>query len=122
MMASKAKLFGDETSFQKIVVESEMKVIKELGREVRNFDGAVWDREKFGIVVAGNQAKFSQKEELSNYLLGTATKVLVEASTYDKIWGIGLAEDDPAAKSVTSWKGLNLLGFALMVVRSRLKG
>jgi ribA/ribD-fused uncharacterized protein len=47
--------------------------------------------------------------------------VLVEASPVDSVWGIGLAADDEQAASPDRWPGLNLLGFALMEVRSRLR-
>ncbi|WP_438943829.1 NADAR domain-containing protein, partial [Pseudomonas sp. N8] len=32
-------------------------------------------------------------------------------------WGIGLAQDNADANNPNLWKGLNLLGFALMQVR-----
>jgi predicted NAD-dependent protein-ADP-ribosyltransferase YbiA (DUF1768 family) len=38
----------------------------------------------------------------------------------DRIWGIGLAADDPRAEEPARWRGLNLLGFALMEARGRL--
>jgi ribA/ribD-fused uncharacterized protein len=44
----------------------------------------------------------------------------VEASPLDRVWGIGLTADDPRAADPSSWLGLNLLGEALMEVRSRL--
>ncbi|MEY2863728.1 MAG: hypothetical protein RLY58_1435, partial [Pseudomonadota bacterium] len=47
-------------------------------------------------------------------------QVLVEASPVDQIWGIGLAADDPRAANPAQWRGLNLLGFALMHVREQL--
>jgi ribA/ribD-fused uncharacterized protein len=43
--------------------------------------------------------------------------VLVEASPYDPIWGIGLKFDDERAKNPMNWLGQNLLGFSLMTVR-----
>jgi hypothetical protein len=64
--------------------------------------------------------KFSQHPELRKFLLGTAGRVLVEASPVDRVWGIGLAQDDPRATKPAQWRGLNLLGFALMEARSRL--
>ena len=44
-------------------------------------------------------------------------RVLLEAGPVDRIWGIGLTRDDPAATNPGRWPGLNLLGFALMRVR-----
>lgn len=89
---------------------------------MRDFDGAVWERERFGIVVEGSVHKFSSDPALRAYLLGTGTRVLVEASPVDPIWGIGLAADDPGSHDPARWRGLNLLGFALMEARERLRG
>ncbi len=47
-------------------------------------------------------------------------RILVEASPVDKIWGIGLAADHTDAMFPEKWPGLNLLGIALMEVRSRI--
>jgi ribA/ribD-fused uncharacterized protein len=65
-------------------------------------------------------AKFGSHPELKDYLLNTGERILVEASPVDAIWGIGLAEDDPACENPNHWKGKNLLGFALMMVRDQL--
>jgi len=121
MMASKASLFGDESTRTQILRAPTPKEAKKLGRHVANFDEAVWERERFAIVVAANEAKFSQNPALRTFLLGTGDKVLVEASPLDRIWGIGLAADHPNAAHPARWQGLNLLGFALMEVRERLK-
>lgn len=83
-------------------------------------DDQSWTAARWEIVVRGNEAKFAQHPELRAYLAGTGDRVLVEASPVDRIWGIGLAHDDPAAENPELWRGLNLLGFALMEVRARL--
>lgn len=122
MMWSKAKLFGDAEAADHILAASHPSDAKKLGRTVRNFDGAVWESRRFGIVVEGSRAKFSQSPALGAYLVGTKRRVLVEASPQDTIWGIGLAEGDAAARDPARWRGLNLLGFALMEARARLQG
>jgi ribA/ribD-fused uncharacterized protein len=71
-------------------------------------------------VVTGNLAKFGQHPELRDFLLGTGTRVLVEASPLDRIWGSGLAADNAHATAAAHWPGLDLLGFALMEVRHEL--
>lgn len=76
---------------------------------------------KDGSVTEGNIAKFTQNEALKQFLLATGTKVLVEASPYDRIWGIGLLADDPKASHPSTWQGENLLGFALMDVRDAIR-
>lgn len=122
MMAEKARLFGDHEILEKILVKTSPKDVKDLGRQIRNFDAAIWDEAKYGIVRQGNYLKFSQNESLKHFLIQTSSKVLVEASPVDLIWGIGLAEDNPQAKNPAGWKGENLLGFALMQVRDALNG
>lgn len=120
MMVHKALLFGDEAAAEKILAAAHPGEAKKLGRAVGGFDEEVWAARRYDIVVRGNLAKFGQHPDLRDYLLGTGDRVLVEASPLDRIWGIGLAADDPAAASPSSWRGLNLLGFALMDVRDTL--
>lgn len=120
MMAEKARLFGDEATRLQILKAKNPGAAKSLGRKVSGFDEATWREHRFGIVVAGNHAKFAQNNELGEFLRRTGSKVLVEASPQDRIWGIGIGKDDQHADNPLLWKGLNLLGFALMEVRKRL--
>lgn len=120
MMAKKAELFKDTEIFQQIIASADPKQVKALGRLVKGYDDVIWQQQRFDIVVQGNCAKFSQNSLLKQFLIGTGTQVLVEASPVDKIWGIGLAADHADAKQPLHWKGLNLLGFALMQARVKL--
>ncbi|MEV4461590.1 NADAR family protein [Microbispora sp. NPDC049633] len=120
MMAHKAWLFGDDRAAGQILAAGHPGEAKKLGRAVRGFDELVWDARRFDIVVRGSIAKFGQNPELSRYLLATGGRVLVEASPYDRIWGIGLTAGDERAASPSTWQGLNLLGFALMAARDAL--
>jgi ribA/ribD-fused uncharacterized protein len=121
MMAQKARLFGDEETFERIVAAAHPAEAKKLGRQVRGFDEDVWTARREEIVTAGNVAKFGQDPALRDYLLGTGRRILVEASPLDRIWGIGLAAEDEHAEFPSRWRGLNLLGFALMEARARLR-
>jgi ribA/ribD-fused uncharacterized protein len=118
MMWRKATLFGDAPTAERILAAPHPHAAKTLGAQVAGFDQQVWDAHRYDIVVAGNLAKFDQHPELGAFLVGTGERVLVEASPIDRIWGIGLAADDPRASDPARWRGLNLLGFALMDVRS----
>lgn len=120
MMAKKAQLFGDIDIATKVIAAAHPRDAKKLGRNIREFNEKIWTEHKFGIVIDGNVAKFGQHPELKKFLLDTGDKVLVEASPTDRIWGVGLAADDPAVENLNLWKGLNLLGFALMEVREQL--
>ena len=121
MMAGKARLFGDAEAERAAVAANSPAAAKKAGRLVRGFDEDVWIRERFGLVVTGNVHKFGQDLSLREFLLGTGERVLVEASPRDRIWGIGLPRDDPRAADPARWRGLNLLGFALMEARTRLR-
>ena len=120
MMASKARLFGDEETAAKILKAPNPGSAKRFGREVRGFHDATWNEQRIDIIIEGGLAKFSQHPRLRDFLLSTGDRVLVEASPSDRIWGIGLAADDALAATPETWNGLNLLGFSLMQVRSRL--
>lgn len=121
MMAGKAKLFKDEIILREILKNSDPKTIKALGRKVKNFDEQIWKENRFEIVKKGNLAKFSQDERLKEFLISTGDKILVEASPFDRIWGIGMGKNNENVNNPLMWRGQNLLGFALMVVREELK-
>ncbi len=120
MMAAKARLSGDAEAAGKILAAPHPGAAKALGRQVRGFDEERWGQHRFDVVVAGNLAKFGQHPPLRDFLAGTGSRVLVEASPRDRVWGIGLAAADERAQSPERWPGLNLLGFALMEVRRQL--
>lgn len=121
MMAQKARLFGDNEILEAVLSCQHPGEAKKLGRKVRNFDKTLWDKHCFDYVVAGNIAKFEQNPICKNFLLNTKERVLVEASPLDKIWGIGMDASHPDACNPAKWQGQNLLGFALMVTREKLR-
>lgn len=121
MMYNKALLFDDKDIANEILNNNQPKAIKELGRKVKNFNDELWDKMKYKIVFTGNYYKFSQNTDLRNFLLSTKNKVLVEASPYDKVWGIKMKYDDENIENPFCWKGKNLLGFALMEARDEIK-
>ena len=121
MMAGKAKLFNDSEMLEKILQSPSPNQAKSLGRKVKNFDPQLWEEHKYEIVKKGNLLKFSQNQKFKDFLLSTGEKTLVEASPYDKIWGIGMQETDRRAENPLLWQGENLLGFALMEVRDELR-
>lgn len=122
MMAEKARLFGDAEVLAQILATDDPREQRRLGREVAGFDEATWVERRLGIVVAGNLAKFAQDDARRAALLATGEKLLVEASPYDRVWGIGLRADDPRALDPARWRGQNLLGQALVEVRRALRG
>jgi ribA/ribD-fused uncharacterized protein len=119
MMAEKARLFGDDEGLAAVLAAPGPGAAKAAGRTVRGFDEARWRARRYDIVVAGTRAKFEQHPDLARILTGTGEAVIAEASPSDRIWGIGLPADHVDAGNPARWRGLNLLGFALMEVRDR---
>lgn len=121
MMAEKARLFKDDETLEEVLKATEQGKIKALGRKIKNFNEEIWNKEKYNIVLQGNLAKFTQNEKLKEFLINTENKIIVEASPYDKVWGVGLLADDEKINNPNQWAGENLLGFALMEVRDLIK-
>ncbi|KAI0798982.1 hypothetical protein GGR55DRAFT_526596 [Xylaria sp. FL0064] len=59
MMYQKAVLFGDPEMGAEILAATSPRDVKALGRQVRGFEPAVWEREREKIVTEGNWCKFS---------------------------------------------------------------
>ena len=121
MMYKKARLFKDFDVAEMIMEQSHPRKQKFLGRQVRGYDDATWMAECQSTMVEGLKAKFTQNIYCLECLIDTGDSILVEASPYDKIWGIGMTEDDPRATDPTKWEGKNLLGVVLMKVRDDIK-
>lgn len=120
MMYRKAMCFCDEKAAQKIRATNNPAEIKELGRQVLNYDERVWAGVRQIVVYEGLLAKFSQSEDLRDKLKSTGKTVLAECAVKDLIWGVGLSMKDPNRFDTTKWKGQNLLGYTLMMVRERI--
>lgn len=120
MMHGKALLFGDAAVAAQIMDAGHPRTHKALGRKVAPYDETIWRANRERIVLDGNRAKFTQSPELLQALLATRGTELVEASPYDKIWGIGLAATDPRAQDPRKWRGQNLLGKILTALREEL--
>ena len=122
MMAGKARLFDDAAALRQILEAPTPADAKKLGRKVQGFVETVWKQHCSSIVINASLLKFDQNPNLGNFLLATGDSVIVEASPRDRIWGIGMSQNNPAAREPRQWRGQNLLGFALMTARRQLKG
>lgn len=122
MMARKALLFGDKENYNEVIASATPGAAKDLGRRTLGFDENIWVKHRYEIVVEGNIHKFNQHPVIAKYLLETNDRVIVEASPVDAIWGIGLSQDSDHIDNIYNWRGLNLLGFALMEARDFLRG
>jgi ribA/ribD-fused uncharacterized protein len=141
MMYCKARLFGDEQVAAAILGDDaaawralqgteraamasrpagDPARAKALGRAVRRFDAAAWEARCRGYVKTGARAKFTQHLKLLADLLATAGTLLVEASPYDRVWGVGLSASDPRIRDRAKWRGENRLGHLLTDLREEL--
>ena len=120
MKEQKAVLFNDDENAQKILAASSAGKIKALGRAVRDYNEVIWGGLRQIIVYQGLLEKFTQNADLRDKLLATQDHVLAECAVRDKIWGIGLSMKDDRRFDMDAWQGKNLLGFALMCVRTAL--
>ncbi len=121
MMYKKAICFGDEVVAELILKSDDVAYIKELGRTVSGYNENVWNGMRQLIVYDGLVAKFSQNEEFKEKLLQTRDALLAECAVHDRIWGIGLSMKDEKRFDISQWRGENLLGYALMMVRNKIK-
>ncbi|TDP56361.1 NADAR family protein [Aminicella lysinilytica] len=119
MMFKKAECFHDDVIAEQILVTDDVAFIKKLGRQVSGYDDSHWGGIRQLIVYEGLLAKFTQNSELKQLLINTGNDVLAECAVKDKVWGIGLSICDPDRLDKEKWKGQNLLGYSLMLVRDK---
>jgi ribA/ribD-fused uncharacterized protein len=110
--------FKDKSVADEVLTKTNPRDHKALGRKIKNFNDSTWNLHKRQIVYLVNSNKFHQNEDLFKQLMETNLTVLVEASPYDKIWGIGMTEDHVDISSMNRWKGENILGFILTDLRN----
>lgn len=120
MMYKKAIYFHDTVIAKQILNTKDVAHIKKLGRLVSGYHDNVWNGIRQIVVYEGLMAKFSQNDDLRKKLKDTGDAVLAECAVKDCIWGIGLSMNDPKRLCLDEWKGQNLLGYTLMMVRDKL--
>jgi len=117
-MYQKAITFNDIESANKILLTETPNKQKALGKKIKNFDSKIWDKCKYQLIKRGLIEKFNQNLDLKKYLLEHKDCIMVEASPYDRIWGIGFT-DIEAIKNFDNW-GENLLGKILTELSNEL--
>lgn len=120
MMYKKAMCFQDFSIAKEILVTQDVAQIKELGRLVSGYNDNIWSGMRQIVVYEGLKAKFLQNKNLRKQLVETKDAILAECAVKDCIWGIGLSMHDPKRLNPEQWRGKNLLGYTLMMVRDRI--
>ena len=120
-MFNKVLVFNPDNNelIDKIMNETRPSYFKWYGGRnfLKIFDNNVWKEIRFNIMLKGLRLKFNQNEYLKRKLLDTDGKQLYEASSRDKVWGIGYSYKQAPDVRVEHY-GENLLGKALMQIRN----
>lgn len=119
-MYRKAGCFCDDKVAAQILDMQDAARIKQLGRLVSGYDENYWNGIRQIVVYEGVAAKFSQNLSLRKKLKDTGDAILAECAVKDRVWGIGLSMSNSDRFNQAKWKGQNLLGYTLMMVRDRL--
>ena len=106
---------------EKILATTDVAVIKALGRQVKGYNDSYWNGVRQLLVYEGLKEKFVQNKDLKKLLLDTEDSILAECAVNDRIWGIGLSMKDSNRLESEKWRGQNLLGYAMMMVRNWIK-
>ena len=116
----KAVEFKDFDTAQLIRKAETPKEAKKLGRQVRNFDAEHWSNVSYRYMKALVNIKFRCNSEFMGALLNPVFhgKTFVEASPYDRIWGIGYSQENALTVWEGSW-GENRLGKILTELRDQ---
>ena len=121
IMLCKAAAMGDSDGYRSIAMAVDPRSAKAKGREVYPFDHGRWQVLICHVAREVCWQKFSQVPRLTDVLLGTGDRVIAEATRRDQIWGIGLDMKERGVGVPAAWRGTNVLGWALMQVRGRLR-
>jgi ribA/ribD-fused uncharacterized protein len=119
--AIKAKTFGDEQHFNKILKAKSAQSAKSFGKKVVGYNEEVWSAKKDEVMKSVLRAKFTQNLDIRKKLMDTDGKVLANSDSRDKYWGTGTSASTTMAKDPSKWKGENKLGKFIMDLRAELK-
>ena len=117
-MFFKAKHFKDFEIAEKIKKETNPAEAKKLGRLVKNYNDAEWEKVRYSYMYKVNLAKYTQNSLFFETLMNTKELVLVEANGKpDNVWSCSLWANDNRILDPLNWTEMNLLGKVLEKVR-----
>lgn len=124
-MYKKAKQFGDHETAAAIMKTNNPAEQKRLGRDsnIKGFKKETWRDVCEEVMMTGLKAKFSQNDDLKQFLLNTGDNQLIECNPHDKFWGIGLSLKNPQIWTKNVWmpQAKNTLGKLLSWTRRELR-
>ena len=120
IQSQKADLFDDKQAKARIMASENPREMKQIGRKIRGYVDSVWKSHTEQIVMECVRRKVYDHQEVQDYLLSTGDRLIGEGTT-DPHFGVGLHISDIRVLSYNEWQGNNLMGKALMEVRSEIK-
>lgn len=122
IMYRKCMVFADSDRAAAVLAADTPAEQKDIARNTE-YNEKVWNGIRQPAAMRGLQAKFSQNPILLQALLDTGDAYLVECSRNDKTWACGITIRDKSKtyRDIDNWKGKNILGFALMEIRTALR-
>ena len=116
---TKADRAADEIAAKKILESNHPAECKAIGDRVK--ESTTWAAEKEEVMKQALYLKFSQNEQLKNFLKQIKASLLAEASPNDLFWGTGVRLGREEATKVNLFRGSNMLGKLLCQVRNDIK-
>lgn len=149
VLYSKAKLFGDELTAQKVmdmnskemineflkgavnaqnIITDKLKLkvwdmyqqdMKALAEHVVSYNDDIWKATLPSIIGVATREKFTQNNDLKESLIACKRKLMVFATSTDKLLGVGLNKEEVLKTPEADWPGDNLLGKTLTTFRDQ---
>jgi len=114
IMVQKALLFHDDEAYSQLLKERDMFKCYEISSKIRGFDIKTWREEQLCIIQEGYEYLCRFNTQVKEYLRSTGYRIIAEVNTNSTL-GIG-----PKECEVHEWKGDNVVGCALMCLRSEM--
>ena len=122
IMYHKVLLFNRFDLAEMIIDQKDPHECKKIARRpFPEFNSALWDKTCITIVKRALTAKFIQNPDMLEVLLSTGDALLFGLDTHDNKWSIGIEPNGKDEYDVSKWKGSNLLGRVMMIVREELR-
>lgn len=121
ILYQKCVMFGNTFAAKRILDTADTDIQQAIGGTLSGYLSSVWAGMRQAVAIRGLRAKFSQNPELKEKLLATSDAILVACAQKEQDWSCGIGLKDSLRFNAKNWTGKNLLGFALMEVRSQLR-
>ena len=120
IMVEKARHFGDQGAVKAVMEEPVPAKQKQIGKYIKNFDREIWQANAQDIILPGLISKFEQCQEAMELLMKTAERDIIEANPHDLFFGVGISIFSPTVWDSSNYKGKNIMGKMLQIVRGTL--